>query len=57
MDREEEHDAKHREASRAGLLVVVLFFLMVASIGVLVGITFWPVFTDAPVTETVPKAE
>jgi hypothetical protein len=53
---EEKSDCLRREASRAGLLVAVLFVL-IAAVGLLTVISFWPVFTSAPVTETAPKTE
>ena len=52
---EQVSDAQRREASRAGLLATVLFVLL-ALIALLTVISFWPVFTSAPVTETAPKA-
>jgi len=50
----QESDALRREASRAGLLVTVLFVLL-AAVALLTVISFWPVFTSAPVTDTAPK--
>ena len=53
---EQKSDGLRREASRAGLLGAVIFAL-IAAVGLLTVISFWPVFTSAPVTETAPKTE
>jgi len=53
---EQDSDARRREASRAGLLVTVLFVLL-AAVALLAVISFWSVFTSAPVIEIAPKAE
>ena len=52
---EQKSDGLRREASRAGLLVAVLFVL-IAAVGLLTVISFWPVFTSAPVTDTAHNA-
>ena len=44
---EQESNAQRREASRAGLLVTVLFVLL-AAVALLTVISFWSVFTSAP---------
>jgi cobalamin biosynthesis Mg chelatase CobN len=52
---EQQSDAQRREASRAGLLVTVLFVLLAAV--ALLAVGFWPVFMSTPITESAPKAE
>jgi hypothetical protein len=49
MNKEQEHDAKLRQASRAGS-VAGLFMLLMAGITVLAIINLWPVFKAAPVS-------
>jgi hypothetical protein len=49
MDQEQEHDAKLREASRAGL-VVGFFMMLLASLAILAMINFWPIFESVPVS-------
>ena len=52
---EQKSDGLRREGSRAGLFVAVLFVLLAAGV-LLTVLSFWPVFTAAPVTENAPKA-
>ena len=52
----QESDRLRREGSRAGLLVAVLLAL-IAAVGLLTAISFWPIFTSAPLTKTAPHAE
>jgi hypothetical protein len=47
MSQEEEHDAKHREASRAGLFGGLVLVLM-AGLAILAVINLWPLFRDVP---------
>jgi hypothetical protein len=52
---EEKSDRLRREGSRAGLLVAVIFLMLAAGV-LLTVVTFWPVFTTAPVIEKPLKA-
>jgi hypothetical protein len=47
MSEEQQHDAKHREASRAGLFGG-LMLIVLAGLTVLAVIGLWPIFRAAP---------
>ena len=54
MEKEEHHDEVQREASRAGLVVGVLFMLFVC-IAILVGLTLWPAIESAAPPLSLPE--
>jgi hypothetical protein len=47
MSQEQQHDAKQREASRAGLFGGLILMLM-AGLALIVGIYLWPLFRAIP---------
>jgi hypothetical protein len=49
MNEEQEHDAKQRQFSLAGLLVA-FFMMLMAGIALLAVVNLWPIFESLPVS-------